>query len=473
MTLMATKAAQIMDTEIIIAGGGLVGNALAIALAQAGLTVTVIDPLPRAQQVAASFDGRTSAISSGSVRILGHLGVWPHIAPHAQPIHDIRVCDEDKPGFVHYSDADVGEPFGYIVENFILRSALFKALEAEANIRIIHAMVTGFETTPARATAMLDSGETISAPLLIAADGRFSKLREQAGIKQRIIDYKQTAIVCVVEHANAHDGLALEKFYPVGPFAMLPLKPKSMSGATSEPSPLAGEGWVRGRGETVPDTNAPPPSLPRKGGGTPESVDSVSPDYQHYPNRSGVVWTEHERDAAHYLALSDDDFNAELQRRVGLGADNYWGTVKAIGKRFSYPLRLMHAEAFVAHRFALVGDAAHGIHPIAGQGVNLGYRDVAVLAELILEQRKLGLDVGAEALLSRYQRWRRFDSFSMTASTDLLNRLFSNNLPGLSLIRRAGMVAVEHMPPVKKYFMKHAMGLIGDLPKMMRDDKAA
>lgn len=409
-----------MDTEIIIAGGGLVGNALAIALAQGGVGVTVIDPLPRAQQVAASFDGRTSAISSGSVRILSHLGVWPHIAPHAQPIHDIRVCDEDKPGFVHYSDADVGEPFGYIVENFILRSALFKALEAEANIRIIHAMVTGFEATPARATAMLDSGECITAPLLIAADGRFSKLREQAGIKQRIIDYKQTAIVCVVEHANAHEGLALEKFYPVGPFAMLPLKP------------------------------------------TAEGV-----------NRSGVVWTEHENDAPHFMALSDDAFNAELQRRVGTGGDNYWGAVKATGKRFSYPLKLMHAEAFVAHRFALVGDAAHGIHPIAGQGVNLGYRDVAVLAELLIEQRKLGLDLGADSLLSRYQRWRRFDSFSMTASTDILNRLFSNNLPGLSLIRRAGMVAVEHMPPLKRYFMKHAMGMIGDLPKMMRDDKAA
>lgn len=408
-----------MDTEIIIAGGGLVGNALAIALAQGGMLVAVIDPLPRAEQLAASFDGRTSAISSGSVRILTHLGVWPHIAPHAQPIHDIRVCDEDKPGFVHYSDADVGEPFGYIVENYILRSALFKALEAESNIRIVHAMVTGFETTPSRATATLDSGETITAPLLVAADGRFSKLREQAGIAQRIIDYKQTAIVCVIEHANAHDGLALEKFYPVGPFAMLPLKP----------------------------------------------LEGV--------NRSGVVWTEHERDAPHYVALSDDDFNAELQRRVGTGADNYWGRVLATGKRFSYPLKLMHADCFVAHRFALVGDAAHGIHPIAGQGVNLGYRDVAVLAELLLDQRKLGLDVGSDAVLKHYQRWRRFDSFSMTASTDILNRLFSNNLPGLSLIRRAGMVAVEHMPPLKRYFMKHAMGMIGDLPKMMRDDKAA
>jgi 2-octaprenyl-6-methoxyphenol hydroxylase len=255
---------------------------------------------------------------------------------------------------------------------------------------------------------------------MIAADGRFSKLRQQAGIDHRVISYRQTAIVCLIEHTHPHEGLALEKFYPAGPFALLPLKP---------------------------------------------TADGI--------HRSGVVWTEHEDDAGNYLALSDDDFNAELQRRVGDAASGYWGSVKAIGKRFSYPLKLMHAEQFVAPRFALVGDAAHGIHPIAGQGVNLGYRDVAVLAELLIDQRKLGLDLGAEALLARYQRWRRFDSFSMTASTDILNRLFSNNLPGLSLLRRAGMVAVNHMPPVKKYFMKHAMGLIGDLPRMMKDDKAA
>ena len=329
------------------------------------------------------------------------------------------MCDQDKPGFVHYSDKDVGEPFGYIVENNILRRALYIGLEGEANITVLQDKVVGFSTTPASATATLDKGQTLTAPLLIAADGRFSKLREQAGIPSRVISYAQTAIVCVIEHEQPHDGLALEKFYPVGPFALLPLKP------------LAGV------------------------------------------NRSGVVWTEHESDAAQYLALSDEAFNHELQRRVGEASDNYWGKVKVVGKRFAYPLKLMHAEQFTAHRFALVGDAAHGIHPIAGQGVNLGYRDVAVLAELILDQRKLGLDVGAESLLAHYQRWRRFDSFSMTASTDMLNRLFSNKLPGLSLIRRAGMVAVNNMPPLKRYFMKHAMGLIGDLPQMMKDDKAA
>lgn len=409
-----------MDTEIIIAGGGLVGNALAIALVQGGVRVSAIDPLPRAQQVEASFDGRTSAISSGSVRILTHLNVWQHIAPNAQPIHDIRVCDQDKPGFVHYSDKEVGEPFGYIVENHVLRRGLYLGLEGEKNISVIQDKVVGFSTDTASATAELESGKRITAPLLIAADGRFSKLREQAGIAHRVISYNQTAIVCVIEHSQAHEGLALEKFYPAGPFALLPL------------------------------------------------VSNAAGVY-----RSGVVWTEHDRDAPNYVALGDAEFNAELQRRVGDARGGYWGEVKAVGKRFAYPLKLMHADTFIAHRFALVGDAAHGVHPIAGQGVNLGYRDVAVLAELLLDQRKLGLDLGAESLLNHYQRWRRFDSMTMTAGTDILNRLFSNNLPGLSLLRRAGMVAVDHLPPLKRYFMKHAMGLIGDLPKMMKEDRAA
>lgn len=407
------------STEILIAGGGLVGNALAIALAQSGVTVTVVDPLPREKQLDASFDGRTSAIAQGSVRILERIGAWQHIAPHAQPIHDIRVCEGEKPGFVHYSDAEVGEPFGYIIENAILRRGLFLALEATDGIHHINGKVNGFSTTAHHAIATLENGESVTASLLIAADGRFSGLREQAGIASRKISYEQIAIVCVVEHALPHHGLALEKFYPCGPFAALPLKDK----------------------------------------------DGV--------HRSGIVWTEHETDAPHYMALPQDAFDAELQRRLGAADSSVWGTVKSVGKRFSYPLVLMHAEEFIAPRFALVGDAAHGIHPIAGQGVNLGYRDVAVLAELITEQRGLGLDLGSHTMLARYQRWRKFDSVSMTASTDILNRLFSNNLPGMSLIRRAGMSAVNRMPRLKQVFMRHAMGLIGDLPKLMEPPRAA
>lgn len=409
------------QTEIVIAGGGLVGNALAIALAQGGVGVTVVDPLPREQQVATAFDGRTSAISQGSVRILTGIGVWPLIAPHAQPIHDIRVCEEEKSGFVHYSDQEVGEPFGYIVENGIIRRALFEVLNAEKNIDLRSPdSVTGFTRGEASITAELGSGAKITAPLLIAADGRMSGLRNIAGISHRVMEYGQTAIVCVIEHALPHHGLALEKFYPAGPFALLPL------------------------------------------------LDTVDGVY-----RSGVVWTESTEDAPHYVALDEAGFNAELQRRVGDPAECVWGAVKIKGKRWSYPLKLMHAEQFIEERFALVGDSAHGIHPIAGQGVNLGYRDVAVLAELILDQRKLGLDIGSASLLERYQRWRRFDSMSMTASTDILNRLFMSNLPGMSLARRAGMSAVNRMPGLKRHLMRHAMGLIGDLPRLMQPPKVA
>jgi 2-octaprenyl-6-methoxyphenol hydroxylase len=400
--------------DVIIAGGGLVGNALALALAQEDMRVAVVDPLAAKAQLDAAFDGRTSAIALGSVRILKRLGVWKFLEEQASPIHDIRVCDGDAPGFVHYRDKDVGdEPFGYIIENRLLRHGLYEALTRATDITMLtpHTVI-GFKAEPGCVTATLEDGTILTASLLVAADGRFSKLREQAGIDARVISYGQTAMVFVVTHANPHHGLALERFMPAGPFAVLPLKDDAA-----------------GR------------------------------------HRSGIVWTERDADAPHYLALPDAEFNAELERRMG----EFWGEVAVIGNRFSYPLKLMHATQFVSHRFALVGDAAHGIHPIAGQGVNLGYRDVAVLAELLGEQCRLGLDLGAPFVLAHYARWRKSDSVSMTASTDLLNRLFSNSSPSLAFLRRTGLRMVEQMPPVKKFFMRHAMGLVGDLPKMMRE----
>ncbi|MFZ4125558.1 MAG: UbiH/UbiF/VisC/COQ6 family ubiquinone biosynthesis hydroxylase [Rickettsiales bacterium] len=402
--------------DIIIAGGGLVGNALALALAQGGLNVVVIDPIPAKDQLETSFDGRTSAIALGSVRILERIGAWQYIAPDISPIHDIRVCDGFAEGFVHYHDKDVGdEPFGYIIENHVIRRGLYKKVTEQSGITMLSGLkVTDYETFDTHVVAKLDDGRELKAPLLVAADGRFSGLRDKAGIDYRIISYDQTAIVCVMEHENPHHGLALERFMPAGPFAILPL------------------------------------------------IDDAAGAH-----RSGIVWTEHEDDAAHYIKLSDDEFNAELARRSG----EYWGKVKAVGKRFAYPLKLQTATEFIAPRFVLVGDAAHGIHPIAGQGVNLGYRDVAVLAELLVDQHNAKADLGAEEVLKHYQRWRKFDSVSMTASTDLLNRLFSNRSPSLAFLRRTGLKMVERMPPLKHFFMRHAMGLIGDLPKMMEPPK--
>lgn len=402
-----------MDSDVLIAGGGLVGNALAIALARENVRVCVVDPLPEATQKAAAFDGRTSAISHASVKILSAIGAWQHIVPHAQPIYDIRVCDQNKSGYVHYHYKDAGEdPFGYIIENQHIRAGLYATLKNTPNITAIYGKkVTGYTADDKAATATLDDRTSRTCALLVAADGRFSGLRGCAGLTSRVISYKQHALVTVIDHEKDHEGLALETFFPEGPFAALPL--------------IGG-------------------------------------------HKSGIVWSVHENKSADYMALSDEDFIGCIHTRLQ-GEQGAWGKVTGIGKRFAYPLKLMHADQFYAKRFVLAGDSAHGIHPIAGQGVNLGYRDVAVLAELIGQQRRVGLDIGSEEMLARYQRWRKFDSVSMTASTDLLNRLFSNNSKVLGIARRAGLVAVEHMPGLKQFFMRHAMGMVGDLPRMLRE----
>lgn len=412
--LLPVAMSKNLQSEVTIAGGGLVGNALAIALGRAGVQVCVVDPLPEETQAAASFDGRTSAIAHASVLILKHIGAWDFIAPEAGPIYDIRVNDQNKPGFVHYHYRDVGDqPFGYIVPNYVLRRGLYKALKQTPNITAIYGQkVVDYSADAHHAHVTLDNGRQVSALLLAAADGRFSTLRDKAGIKSHVIAYGQAALVTSITHEHPHEGLALETFFPEGPFAALPLKD---------------------------------------------------------PHQSGIVWTVREEEAADYMQLDEAEFLAAIERRFG-GIGSYWGKVQSMGKRFSYPLKLMHAKNFIAKRFVLVGDSAHGIHPIAGQGVNLGYRDVAVLAELIETQRSLGLDVGADGLLQQYARRRKWDSLSMTASTDGLNRLFSNHSEFLGLARRSGLQLVEKAPPLKRFFMRHAMGMVGKrLPKMMQE----
>lgn len=397
---------------IIIAGGGLVGSALAVALAREGIPISVIDPLPQEKQLEAGFDGRVSAIAIASKRILESIGAWQHVE-RAEPIYDIRVVDGNAPMQVHFDHREIGrEPFGFMVENQMLRRALFKATAEQANLNFIAGdEVTRFNAAPGHVEVTLKSGQVIEGALLIAADGRFSKLRDQAGLAYRIIEYGQIAIVTTVAHSKPHNGLALERFLPPGPFAVLPMS----------------------------------------------------------DDRSCIVWSESERMAPHYMGLDDATFVSEIAKRMG----DAWGEVTLAGKRFSYPLKLMFARDMVADRFALIGDAAHGIHPIAGQGVNLGYRDVAVMVQLLGEQFRLGLDLGDKALLTRYERWRRMDSLSMTAMTDGLDRLFSNDIPGVRLARRLGLSLVNRLPPVKHRLMRHAMGLVGDLPALMKPPTAA
>ncbi len=396
-------------TDILIAGGGLTGLTMALALARVGLSITLVDREPYSTQLSPRFDGRVSAVARGSKHVLAHLGAWAGMAPHAEPILDIRVSDGNSPFYLDYNHAEVGtEPFGWIVENRYLRQALADAVALHDNITILApAALEHIETNAHGVSARLSTGQEIRARLLIGADGKNSRVRELCGIGTLAGSYSQTAIVCTIAHANPHHGLAQERFLPAGPFAVLPMQ----------------------------------------------------------NNQSSLVWVEKSEDAPTYLKLPEEEFVAEIAERAGA----YLGALKTVGPRFSYPLSFLHAKTYVAPRTCLVGDAAHAIHPIAGQGINLGWRDVAVLAEIIEERVRLGLDIGAANALAHYQRWRRFDNTAMLAVTDSLTRLFGLHLPPVRLARGLGLWGVGRVKPLKRFFMRHAMGLTGDLPKMIRE----
>lgn len=397
------------SSDVIIVGAGLVGSAMAIALAQGGVSVTLFERASRAAVLDKAADGRASAISEASRRVFNSLGLWDKLAPHGEPILDIKVVDGFSSAQVHYDHRDVeNRPFGYIISNPTIRATLIEAAESEENITLYYeSEVRDIERTSSQCVVTLSDGEVFDAPLLLAADGRMSKLRDWAGIASRKIEYGQSAIVCTIAHEKPHEGLALERFMPNGPIAVLPMQ----------------------------------------------------------DNRSCVVWTEPHDMAQHMIGLEDDFFIHEMTSRMG----DYLGEIQAVDKRYCYPLSLMQSEGYIAERFALVGDSAHGIHPIAGQGVNVGYRDVAVLAELVVEAKRLGQDIGGDEMLGHYQRWRRLDSTSMTASTDALNRLFSNNSALFKIGRRAGLKLVDNSERTKQFFMLGAMGLVGDLPDMLAD----
>jgi 2-octaprenyl-6-methoxyphenol hydroxylase len=398
--------------DILIAGGGFAGLALAIALKQGSagsFSVTVCDPgLNRAGE-----DPRASAIAAAARRLFETIGVWSEIEDGAQPILDMVVTDSKvdaalRPTFLTF-DGEIapGEPFAHMIENAAMTAALIDKARAEG-VELVAAAVTGFTHESARVAATLSDGSVRSARLLVAADGARSRIREQAGIATHGWSYDQSGIVTTVAHERDHHGRAEEHFLPAGPFAILPLT---------------------GR-------------------------------------RSSIVWTEKTAEATRIVALPDDEFHAELEKRFGL----HLGDIQVVAARRAYPLGLFVAKSFIADRIALIGDAAHVIHPIAGQGLNMGLRDVAALAEAIVDAARLGIDIGAVSVLERYQRWRRFDTMTMGVATDGLNRLFSNNSDVLRLARDIGLGVVDRLPNLKEFFIREAAGLTGEVPKLLKGE---
>jgi 2-octaprenyl-6-methoxyphenol hydroxylase len=410
---MSTVSSAHQPAEAVIGGAGFAGLALAIALRQ-GLgdpfTVTVIDPaLAHAQ----SKDPRASAIAAAARRLFEAIEVWDAVAANAQPILDMVVTDSKlddavRPTFLTFGgEVEEGEPFAHMVENRHLVDALVAKAKA-LGVDLRAGAVASFENTGKAIEVALGNDETIPARLLVGADGANSKIREQAGIATHGWNYDQSAIVTTVGHEREHNGCAEEHFLPAGPFAILPLIGK----------------------------------------------------------RSSIVWTESADEAARIVALPDGEFHAELEKRFGLQL----GDIKVIGPRRAFPLGLFTARTFIGERIALIGDAAHIIHPIAGQGLNMGLRDVAALAEAIADAARLGLDPGGPDVLERYQRWRRFDTMTMGIATDGLNRLFSNHSDALRLARDIGLGVIERMPALKRMFIREAAGLTGDVPRLLKGE---
>ncbi|WP_373413534.1 ubiquinone biosynthesis hydroxylase [Ensifer aridi] len=390
--------------DVLIAGGGYVGLSLAVSLKKAAphLHVTVVDGAP---EDAWRKDERASAVALAAERMLDVLGVWSAIAPEAQPIlrmviTDSKTADPVRPVFLTFEgDGGEGRPFAHMVPNTALVGALRDACKDFAIPVRQSTMVESFTSGEHAVHVTLAGGEELQARLLVACDGIRSKLREAAGIKVVEFDYGQSGIVTTVEHERPHGGTAEEHFLPAGPFATLPLK----------------------------------------------------------NNRSSLVWTESTYDAERLVKEDDFIFEEELERRFG----HKLGHLKVVGGRRAFPLGLTLAREFIAPRFALAGDAAHGIHPISGQGLNLGFKDVAALAETIVEADRLGLDIGSLAVLERYQSWRRFDTVRMGVTTDVLNRLFSNDIMPLRVVRDIGLGLVDRLPSLKNFFIRQAAGVAG------------
>ncbi|MEY8838823.1 FAD-dependent monooxygenase [Cribrihabitans sp. XS_ASV171] len=401
------------NTDILIVGGGLNGPALALALAQAGHHVTVIDALAETVRKNAAFDGRAYALALASQRLLDAIGVWQRVADQAQPMLEIKVSDGHagagpSPLVMQFDHAEIEEgPMGYMVEDRHLRRAFLDALSEDERVHQVSGQsVVAQDVQPGGVSVTLSDGQVLTGALLVGCDGRSSGTAQRAGIKRTGWDYGQTALVCAIEHDLPHHGIAHQFFMPPGPLAILPLT----------------------------------------------------------GNRSSIVWSERKEMAEAIHAMNEADYLSVLRPRFG----DFLGNIRLAGKRYTYPLGLTLANAFYADRVALVGDAAHGMHPIAGQGLNAGLRDVAALAETVTLAVRRGEDPGAASVLDRYQQWRRFDTATLALATDTFNRLFSNDNPLLRLGRDLGMGLVGALPGLRRGFVREAAGLTGDLPRLLQ-----
>jgi 2-octaprenyl-6-methoxyphenol hydroxylase len=405
---------QSHDADVLIVGGGLNGASLALALARGGLSSIVLDGKPTETRRAPGFDGRAYALAAASVKLMQGLGVWGAVSGQAQPMTAIEIFDgtPGRPGPVRlrFEGAELDTfPFAVLLEDRYLRAALLDAVAAEPLVgHRAPVTVRAHRAEPAGAVLELDDGTTLRGAVAIAADGRRSPLAASAGLRWTGRRYGQTGLVCAIAHDAPHNGVARQVFYPGGPFAILPLP----------------------------------------------------------GNRSSIVWSERTALAERIAALDDAAYLAEIRLRLG----GLLGPVTLAGGRWAYPLELALAHAYVAPRLAVLGDAAHAMHPIAGQGFNVGLRDVAALAEVLAEARRRGEDIGAASVLDRYQQWRRFDAMSLGAATDGLNRLFSTDAGPLRALRDIGLRLVDGMPTIKQRIMAAAAGTTGDLPRLLRGE---
>lgn len=412
---MAQKHAP--DADVIVIGGGLAGMSLTALLAAHGLSVICIDRDDPARLMSDSYDIRTTAISFGSQRVLAAAGAWDESLLRPCAIRDIRVLDGNAPLLLNFISADAhGQDFGWIVDNRALRQSLYNRLTAlDGAHYIAPAMIDRYDVTPDHAAVYLADGRRLSAPVIIGADGRQSATRAWMNIPVRRWSYHQQAIVCSIWHRNPHNHIAVEHFLPAGPFAVLPMQD----------------------------------------------------DADGHP-RSALVWSEHTHRTGK-KQWDDPTFIAALNAQL----PDFYGGVTRIGPRAAFALNFSHAYRYIGPRMALVADAAHAIHPIAGQGLNIGLRDIAALAELLIEAKEAGKDLGADDLLQTYQRQRRFDNTLMAAATDALNRVFANDSKVLGAVRKAGLKAVQHFAPARRFFMRQAMGApsASHLPRLIREGR--